>query len=603
MHAHPLNGGARPLSVRSNRSPSLRRARCLRTSCWRTFCWACLALAGWASSGVDRISAQQLSDVYLVETTQDQLVRLTDLDGDGHYHSKNEVRALFYDGENGSNFSSPRSVAVRVESGKPVLYWIDTQRDQLFNGHDDNGNGTIDLGEEGRYRFILAYDGATSPDGLAPTADTAVWWCSDAGVARGLFRCIDLNGNGDANDPNESDKLIDGASPHVCASDAGPVSIDSGDFLRMASAGNVVVVYGQGDDEAAYRFEKLNADADLLDAGESRLFLNASGKNAAFPQNADWQSGLLRSLVLPAPGGKGTTHAKLAYWTSRQEAGATAWYCATSASAAFNPLNLLGQAVNGLVFRGVDLNLDGDLQDAGEVRLYYDGSLTSGAPFQIDQINGLDAGTDGIYLGALAAGDQVVHRLRDVNGDGDALDAGEQQMSLFDYSQWTFAQPFFIGNPFVWDIGVGAPGLFENWFIDSGSACAPTAAKPALGFSGDTHVGSPTGFEIRVTNVPAGLPAILYVGSSSTSWLGLPLPFDLSVVGFPGCTLYQNLVASFPAFTTGSGPIGGSAKKQALLASDPMLYGVDLPCQWALLEPSSGALLLTKLGTIHLLAP
>ena len=41
----------------------------------------------------------------------------------------------------------------------------------------------------------------------------------------------------------------------------------------------------------------------LLGTGESRLFLNASGKHPAMPQNADWAAGRLRSLVIPASGG------------------------------------------------------------------------------------------------------------------------------------------------------------------------------------------------------------------------------------------------------------------------------------------------------------
>lgn len=546
---------------------------------------------------------QTASDVFLVETTQDQLVRLTDLDGDGKYLSSGEVRVLFYDEMDGSNFSSPRSAFARTEGAQPVLYWIDTQRDQLFRGIDTSGNGRIDLGEESRFRFILAFDGTASPDGLAPTTDDAIWWCSDAGAALGLFRCIDLNGNGDANDPGESDKLIDGTLVNDVETDLGPVAFDAAALLRLASSGNVVVAYVQGEDEALMRFEKRNADTDLADVGESRLFLNASGKKLAFPQNVDWKNGLLRSLVLPAPGGKGYVYGKLCYLCSRQEAGVTAWYFATNQSSTFNALNTLGEGVNGLVYRGVDLNADADLQDAGEVKLFYDGSSTSGAPFQIDQITGLDAAPDGIYVGALAQNNAVVHRLRDTNGDGDASDAGEQVFGAFDFTAFAGPSPFFIGNPWVWDIAVAPNGWLQNYFVDSGTACAPTVAKPILGFSGDTHVAHPGGIEVRVENVPPGMPAFLSMGSSTTSWFGFPLPLDLGFVGMPGCFLYQNAIVQMSAVTSGVGPTGGVAKKSAVLANDPTLYGVDMPLQWIVFHVPTGSFLFTKLGVIHVLAP
>jgi hypothetical protein len=548
-------------------------------------------------------SGQTASDVYLVETTHDQLVRLTDLDGDGKYLSSGEVRILFYDEMLGANFSSPRSAFARLEGGQPVIYWIDTQRDVLFRGTDKSGNGRIDIGEDARFRMILVLDGAASPDGLTPTEDGAVWWCSDAGNALGLFRCIDLNGDGDANSPGESDNLIDGALPHFVETDLGPAPFDAGALLRLANSGNVVVGYVQGDDEALMRFERLNGDADLADPGESRLFLNASGKNAAFPQNLDWQNGLLRGLVLPAPGGKGNTYAKLCYLCARQEAGVTAWYFATNQSVGFNALNTLGEAVNGLVFRGVDLNGDGDLQDAGEVRLYYDGSATTGAPFQFDQITGLDAAPDGIYVGALHQGNAVVHRLRDANADGDASDPGEQTFAAFDFTAFAGPSPFFIGSPWVWDIAVAPNGWLQNYFVDSGVACAPTAAKPVLGFKGDTHVGHPGGIEVRVENVPGGMPAFLSIGGSTTSWFGFPLPLDLAFAGLPGCFLYQDAIVQMSAVTIGVGPTGGVAKKSAVLANDPTLYGLDMPLQWIVFDLPTSSFLFSKLGVIHVLAP
>ena len=66
-----------------------------------------LPSAGLALLGAS--ASAQVSEVLLVETTHDQLVRLVDLDADNQFHSLGEQTTFFsVDGGTGTNASSPR---------------------------------------------------------------------------------------------------------------------------------------------------------------------------------------------------------------------------------------------------------------------------------------------------------------------------------------------------------------------------------------------------------------------------------------------------------------------------------------------------------------
>ncbi|MEM7204732.1 MAG: CHRD domain-containing protein [Planctomycetota bacterium] len=130
-------------------------------------------------------------------------------------------------------------------------------------------------------------------------------------------------------------------------------------------------------------------------------------------------------------------------------------------------------------------------------------------------------------------------------------------------------------------------------FLVTGTGCSASGNPPAISAQGSAALGSGS-FACSVDNGPPGAPAVMFLGTSTTSWLGLPLPLDLSVAGYPGCTLYQNLAASVLAVTS---PIGTATVPLPIPASRNLI-GVSLPFQWAVAEP--GGLTFTPLGTTRI---
>ena len=474
---------------------------------------ACLVLATGATA--------QIPDIVMAETTQDQIVLFQDLDDSGYFDADIEVVALYNDGMGGTNFSSPRDVMVRKEGGAPVAYWVDTGQDQLFRGEDLDANGVIDLGEE---TFFYTY-GASSPDGLALTDDGAVWHCSDGDTNQGIWRSYDADGNKTANDPGETVLLIDGTVNHTIEQSIGaPVSAFMGDILRMTDVGNGIVAFTSYTDSAHFRFEDKNGDDDVADAGESILFLNATGENPSFDWNPDFAGAVLgsdpRSLVVDPVA---VTNGWLSRVASQDEGGAEIVYlgCDSSSTSAYSQ-NQYGEYINGLIFRCEDLNLDGDANDAGEVTTFYDGSELSGLGVEVlEKIIGIHCFGGEIFVCELNANSTPqFHRFRDLNGDNDAMDTGEQTLLLWDASSLFPAGVFFNGGAFVYEIGAN-----EHLAWDTGPTCPPPVVyctakmnslgcTPAIGYTGSPSLTDPNPFDINAVNIINSKPGILFYGYS-----------------------------------------------------------------------------------------
>lgn len=90
-------------------------------------------------------------------------------------------------------------------------------------------------------------------------------------------------------------------------------------------------------------------------------------------------------------------------------------------------------------------------------------------------------------------------------------------------------------------------------------------------------------FRINLTNAKESSTAFLLIGNSKTSWLSIPLPFDLGAIGMTGCTAYCN--------DTGLGGSGsftdatGAAFIPILVPYDHSIVGVTLYSQWVVADP------------------
>ncbi len=158
------------------------------------------------------------------------------------------------------------------------------------------------------------------------------------------------------------------------------------------------------------------------------------------------------------------------------------------------------------VRRLIDLNLDGDFDDTGEIVVFYSG-LTGAWP--LGDPSGIAAGKDGVLYVGDATSD-VVLALLDLNGDGDAMDAGE-------------ARVWFNGNPggnasgivmsSAQDLVVDAAGTV--WVANANAASGGNDAILRLADAGGTYGANDPGEAIEYATFPGGsaLPTDLAIGA------------------------------------------------------------------------------------------
>ncbi|QOJ00006.1 MAG: hypothetical protein HRU70_05695 [Phycisphaeraceae bacterium] len=273
-------------------------------------------------------------------------------------------------------------------AGQPGILLADRNIDALWRLVDADGNNQIADPSE----VSLFFDGTNAAGTLAPQNPTALNSWFDGRVVMGdqVNRCVyvlrDLDGDGNAQGVGESLVAAD-ASNLSGASFAFPVGVafDSAGVAYVVNAGNALGA------DAVYRLVDLNGDGDFNDEGEITAYVGEGGFG---PGNGPF---------------------------SPQEA-------------FFDPSNTMfirnssssGVAVHG-VYRAVDLNHNGKADDPGEFTLFFGpgnaSGLSTSAGFAVEP-DPLRPGS--IYMLLIATGGvDVVYRLTDLNGDGDAMDSGE----------------------------------------------------------------------------------------------------------------------------------------------------------------------------------
>lgn len=159
---------------------------------------------------------------------------------------------------------------------------------------------------------------------------------------------------------------------------------------------------------------------------------------------------------------------------------------------------------------------------------------------------------------------------------------------------------FFQARGLTFDrVDLSAPTRAANWVVAElhvesdtgyrpfGQGCAGSAGTPTLDAAPTDTPVLGRNFTIAIGNLPAGAGsfAIVY-GFSNTTFPGLgSLPFDLGVVGAPGCRLLCDLAA-----TAGVGHSGGTGSFTMRLPNIRALAGTTFYNQAYVLDPGANGL-------------
>jgi hypothetical protein len=444
-----------------------------------------------------------------------------DLDGDGDFDSPGDVS--FHVDPAAAASAQPASLRVVDEGGVAVTYMLFKNGAIFGRGVDANGDGVLVDSEIATYRDSGALDGSSIPLDMDITDDGALWWTSGISSSQpvnGLLRIEDSDGDGVADGINDQVLMADGNGLHSFEHDLGTATFEPWNMGSIAAAGDGVMAHSTGDDYCVFLFEDLNGDGDVTDPDESILLLNATGERLDLPQNPDFVDGTLRTLETPS------YPTRLSHLTTTFEDGGRVYYLGTGASPyVASGTNINGDGLNFLIFRGLDKNGDRDINDAGEVELYFDGSHTSGNP-DLQLLRGLDALDDGtLYAVGLQPypalfpgpdGNTWIHRFEILDGDGDALDPGEQQLEIFD-AQEVGPGPFFPIPPLHGNM-MSDPNDFSvielSPWTDLGGGILGAAGVPTLTGTGTLEPN--TVAVIDLVNTQPSTPMLFWVSFSSS---------------------------------------------------------------------------------------
>lgn len=304
-------------------------------------------------------------------------------------------RLLAHESESrtGSVVSRPAHVNI---GGTDYLYWYDNIADAVVRATDSNGTGVLDPIEMETVFDSAPIGGSWSPDSFR--YENGVLLIANDGSAsagsNGIWELTDLNNDGDYDDAGEAVRIVDG-TPNTTMIAGQAISIDdieSADYLGDGS-----IVFYEDDNEILLRYDPAT--------GLIGNWLNYQGLNAtaALTLNPDFMSG-----ALPATSGD------LDRVTVDTSTTPATVYVTTN-FATLNPY----------IFRCVDVNGNGTVNDAGEVTLWYDGTVAPTPTMGHDDIMWYQGSIYGSHEDpATSTGD--FFQLTDINGDGDAMDAGEQ---------------------------------------------------------------------------------------------------------------------------------------------------------------------------------
>ncbi|MCA8970965.1 MAG: hypothetical protein KDC95_14310 [Planctomycetes bacterium] len=505
-----------------------------------------------------------------------------------------------------------------IENGDISFYVADAGDGYILKCVDSNANGIIEDSEA----TIFTQFGTSrtfGPNTLSVVnvaGKVVVYTALDSrNTSRpiGIYRSEDKNNDGDASDAGETVKLLDSASALTFPGKAGTVTLARDDWQRIRTVPkfNRFFAFNNGSAStapAADAFCYFGFEEAAGTLTKHSVFFNPSKLNG-LPANADITSGALEDLditfidqtTMQSNYFNGFLFAEVDEDGDRRTLPAYYFTNTYGAKRSFGSKNVAGKELQGVVLRGVDKNLDGDLQDAGEVTVFFNGSGndlkggaigTSKTVSWTDPTRGPVTTIEGFVTG-LAEGEGVVYllvengsrdgvmALIDKNGNN-VIETGEVEVLYETPSPFppVFSSQF---GPYSLELHAIDRSLVVDPLptgavpFGTGKCTTLSGLRPLFSVAG----GVPTiGNQNLLLEMKRGNPnvaSLLFVGASKSLLLGtIPLPFALDPIGVVGC---NQLVSNELIFATLNGA-SGAASLPLPLPNDPKLKGLKLFMQW-----------------------
>lgn len=435
---------------------------------------------------MSRVTTPPLSGVLLGDqgdssiAFSDKIYLLVDQNGDGDAADAGE-RIVFFDETNaaglGGEGTPTGNILNLTQASDLAVYAGDGDTDAVYRLRDLNNDGDANDEGEATLWFSEADNAAgftlPTPNGIAEGPDGAIY-IVNAGVssrpADAIYRTVDLNGDGDANDEGEATVWLDLTTLVPTSSPYDLSFIGDRGYLIDPSGGAEDSIYTFRDDDGS----------GTIEADEFSVFATktATGATIDFTAAADGESMIVWE------------------WLDRD----TGTYS---------------------IYRFTDLNGSGDIDEAGETVEIWN---TDQLPGVFDTFAGFSIAADGEGRIALTSNDSGafgdnVYILEDLNGDGDYFDVGETNvLASRAFDEDTLQRPrsvaFYEGAVERSDTTVSAGNHF-SLFLDTETNTVYASGENVLGQLGQgvkgfdvaapLEVALPEGFSDTIVSVAAGL--------------------------------------------------------------------------------------------------
>lgn len=423
-----------------------------------------------------RLTSRVSNGILVGDQRKDQLLLLQDIDGDGTASGIGET-IVFFDETNASGLELPTNNVFTVhQASDKSVYVGDGTSDAIYRLTDKNNDGDAQDNDEVAVWFSsdnAAGFSTITPNGIYEGPDGAIY-ISNAGTSStpqdAIYRTVDLNGDGDANDEGEATLWLDVQT-----------IIDTAVPFDLSFDGNVAYLSdltGSATD-AIYRIEDKNGDG-TIQREEVQTFIS-DDMNFGAPvdiANATSVDGSLYTMT---------------------------WFPD------------LGEELK--IYRLTDLDGSGQIDSQAEATEVWNASaMPEGFGAEIGfSVAADEDGNLTLTANTFRSANNVV-RLSDLNGDGDFLDEGETSVfgssSYDDQLDRPRAVEFYEGKAEVTTASAGAGNHFSV-FLDTTTNTLYTSGENVVGQLGigttgfdvktPVEVNMPDGFDSKIISVSAGL--------------------------------------------------------------------------------------------------